>query len=117
MEENYATELIAGRSRGVGYLLKDRVADVAEFLDVVMHDESLDYRLEQVEIGARSPLLGRTLHDAAIRGGLAQQIDVALMKLCYVDITADTALSVYRAVEAANSPTRGSSARAVAKSP
>ena len=40
---------------------------VAEFLDVVMHDESLDYRLEQVEIGAGSPLLGRTLHDAAIR--------------------------------------------------
>ena len=40
---------------------------VAEFLDVVMHDESLDYRLEQVEIGAGSPLLGGTLHDAAIR--------------------------------------------------
>jgi voltage-gated potassium channel len=40
---------------------------VAEFLDVVMHDESLDYRLEQVEIGAGSPLLGRTLHEAAIR--------------------------------------------------
>ena len=40
---------------------------VAEFLDVVMHDESLDYRLEQVEIGVSSPLLGRTLHDAAIR--------------------------------------------------
>jgi DNA-binding NarL/FixJ family response regulator len=30
--ERYATELIAGRARGVGYLLKDRVADVIEFL-------------------------------------------------------------------------------------
>ena len=35
VEERYATELIAGRSQGVGYLLKDRVADVAEFLDAL----------------------------------------------------------------------------------
>jgi hypothetical protein len=28
--------------------------------------------------------------DAALRGGLAHQIDVALMKLCYVDITSHT---------------------------
>jgi DNA-binding NarL/FixJ family response regulator len=31
VEERYATELLAGDSRGLGYLLKDRVADVAEF--------------------------------------------------------------------------------------
>ena len=35
VEENYATELIAGRSRGVGYLLKDRVADVGEFVEAL----------------------------------------------------------------------------------
>jgi DNA-binding NarL/FixJ family response regulator len=35
VEEQYATELIAGRPHGVGYLLKDRVADVAEFLDAL----------------------------------------------------------------------------------
>jgi DNA-binding NarL/FixJ family response regulator len=35
VEERYATELLAGETAGVGYLLKDRVADVAEFLDVV----------------------------------------------------------------------------------
>jgi DNA-binding NarL/FixJ family response regulator len=33
VEENYATELVAGRSRGIGYLLKDRVADVGEFVE------------------------------------------------------------------------------------
>jgi DNA-binding NarL/FixJ family response regulator len=33
VEENYATELVAGRSRGVGYLLKDRVADVGDFVE------------------------------------------------------------------------------------
>ncbi|AXE22479.1 DNA-binding response regulator [Streptomyces globosus] len=36
VEEQYATELLAGSSTGVGYLLKDRVADVREFLDAVV---------------------------------------------------------------------------------
>jgi len=35
VEERYATELLAGDTRGVGYLLKDRVADVEEFLDAL----------------------------------------------------------------------------------
>jgi DNA-binding NarL/FixJ family response regulator len=35
VEERYATELISGRPHGVGYLLKDRVADVAEFIDAL----------------------------------------------------------------------------------
>jgi DNA-binding NarL/FixJ family response regulator len=36
VEEQYATELLAGSSHGVGYLLKDRVADVREFVDAVV---------------------------------------------------------------------------------
>jgi DNA-binding NarL/FixJ family response regulator len=35
VEERYATELLAGESRAIGYLLKDRVADVNEFLAAV----------------------------------------------------------------------------------
>ena len=35
VEERYATELLSGNTSGVGYLLKDRVADVTEFLDAV----------------------------------------------------------------------------------
>ena len=35
VEERYATELISDRPYGVGYLLKDRVADLAEFLDAL----------------------------------------------------------------------------------
>jgi DNA-binding NarL/FixJ family response regulator len=35
VEERYATELIGGGAQGVGYLLKERVADVAEFVQVV----------------------------------------------------------------------------------
>ena len=35
VEERYASELLAGETNGVGYLLKDRVGDVAEFVEVV----------------------------------------------------------------------------------
>jgi DNA-binding NarL/FixJ family response regulator len=35
VEERYATELLAGDTRGVGYLLKDRVADVETFVDAL----------------------------------------------------------------------------------
>lgn len=32
VEEQYATELVASRAGGIGYLLKDRVADTADFI-------------------------------------------------------------------------------------
>ena len=35
VEERYAADLLSANTRGVGYLLKDRVADVAEFLDAL----------------------------------------------------------------------------------
>jgi DNA-binding NarL/FixJ family response regulator len=35
IETRYAAQLLAGDAAGVGYLLKDRVADVAEFVDAL----------------------------------------------------------------------------------
>ncbi|WP_406180932.1 response regulator [Streptomyces sp. NBC_01006] len=35
VEERYAADLLAGRAGGIGYLLKQRVADVEEFIDAV----------------------------------------------------------------------------------
>jgi len=35
VERQYATELLADRGGGVGYLLKDRVADIREFMDAL----------------------------------------------------------------------------------
>jgi DNA-binding NarL/FixJ family response regulator len=35
VEERYAAELLAGHTSGVGYLLKDRVADMSEFVSAV----------------------------------------------------------------------------------
>jgi DNA-binding NarL/FixJ family response regulator len=35
VEENYASELLSGNLSGIGYVLKDRVTDVRQFLDTV----------------------------------------------------------------------------------
>jgi DNA-binding NarL/FixJ family response regulator len=35
VEERYATELLSSNTRGVGYLLKDRIADVTDFIDAL----------------------------------------------------------------------------------
>ena len=40
---------------------------VADFLDVVMHDGSLEFRLGEAQVPAGSPLAGRTLRQAAVR--------------------------------------------------
>jgi len=39
---------------------------VAEFLDVVMHDGSLEFRLEQVQVPPDSPIAGQTLRGARV---------------------------------------------------
>jgi voltage-gated potassium channel len=52
-------QLIGGR-RMAAFALQPHVA---EFLDVVMHDETLDYRIEEIKITPASPLVGRCLAD------------------------------------------------------
>jgi voltage-gated potassium channel len=56
-------QLIGGR-RMAAFALQP---EVAEFLDVVMNDENLEFRIEQVTLGFDSPLAGRTLRAAALR--------------------------------------------------
>lgn len=41
--------------------------NVVEFLDVVMHDGSLEFRLEEVEVRVGARLAGRTLQEANVR--------------------------------------------------
>jgi voltage-gated potassium channel len=48
---------IGGR-RMAGFALQP---EVAEFLDVVMHDEDLDFRIEQIRVDAGSSLVGHSL--------------------------------------------------------
>ena len=40
---------------------------VTEFLDVVMHDRDIEFRLEEVTVAPDSPIVGSTLRDAQIR--------------------------------------------------
>jgi voltage-gated potassium channel len=40
---------------------------VAEFLDVVMHDEDLDFRIEEVHVGSGSSLAGQSVGELALR--------------------------------------------------
>jgi DNA-binding NarL/FixJ family response regulator len=65
VEERYATELLSGRPQGVGYLLKDRVADTAEFLDalerVATNGSALDPEVvAQLLARSRHPLAALT---------------------------------------------------------
>jgi DNA-binding NarL/FixJ family response regulator len=57
VETRYATELLAGSAEGVGYLLKDRVTDIAEFDDAVRRVASggtaLDPEVVRQLIGSR----------------------------------------------------------------
>ena len=55
-------QLIGGR-RMAAFALQPHVAD---FLDIVMHDEAVEFRMEQVEIAPGSPLAGRSLLQAAL---------------------------------------------------
>jgi voltage-gated potassium channel len=53
-----------GGSRMAAFVLQPHVT---EFLDVVMHDGSLEFRLEEVPLPEGSPLAGRSLRDTHIR--------------------------------------------------
>lgn len=55
-------QLIGGR-RMAAFALQPHVA---EFLDVVMHDESLEFRMEEAVVARGSPACGRTLREAAL---------------------------------------------------
>ena len=57
-------QLIGGR-RMASFAL---YADVAEFLDEVMHEDDLDFRIEQVRLADHSPLVGRTVGEVDVPG-------------------------------------------------
>ena len=53
-----------GGARMAAFVLQP---NVAEFLDVVMHDGSMEFRLEELTMSDASPLIGLTLRDAHVR--------------------------------------------------
>ena len=63
IETRYAAELLAARPSGVGYLLKDRVADVAEFTDAITRIAAGGTALDPEVV---SGLLNTSRHDSAL---------------------------------------------------
>jgi voltage-gated potassium channel len=53
-----------GGARMAAFVLRPHVA---EFLDVVMHERTLEFRLEEVPVTAASPIAGRSLRDSKMR--------------------------------------------------
>ena len=77
VEERYATELLSGRPHGVGYLLKDRVADVPEFLSalerVAAGGSALDSEVvAQLLARGRQPLDSLTAREREVLGLMAE---------------------------------------------
>jgi DNA-binding NarL/FixJ family response regulator len=77
IETRYAADLLSMRSGGVGYLLKDRVADVTEFTDAITRVAAGGTALDPEVI---TGLLRATRHTAALDALTAREHDVlALM--------------------------------------
>ncbi|GAA3544990.1 response regulator transcription factor [Amycolatopsis ultiminotia] len=78
VEESYAVELLSGGAGGVGYLLKERVADVAEFLDAVRRVAGggtaidPDVIAQLMARGRRNPLDSLTARESEVLGLMAQ---------------------------------------------
>jgi DNA-binding NarL/FixJ family response regulator len=78
VEEEYATELIGDRAEGVGYLLKDRVADVDAFVDAVRRvgqgGSALDPEVVSLMLGRRrdEPLSELTPREREVLGLMAE---------------------------------------------
>ena len=53
-----------GGARMAAFVLRPHVA---EFLDVVMHERTLEFRLEEVTVTAGSPIVGRSLRESEMR--------------------------------------------------
>ncbi len=78
VEEEYATELIGDRADGVGYLLKDRVADVDAFVDAVRRvaqgGSALDPEVVSLMLGRKrdEPLAELTPREREVLGLMAE---------------------------------------------
>ncbi|PWW53683.1 LuxR family two component transcriptional regulator [Actinokineospora spheciospongiae] len=83
VEERYAVELLAAGTGGVGYLLKERVADVAEFVDAVRRVAGGGTSIDQEVIaqlmarGRRNPVDALTPREREVLGLMAQGLSNA----------------------------------------
>jgi DNA-binding NarL/FixJ family response regulator len=78
VEESYAVELLSGGAGGVGYLLKERVADVNDFIDAVRRVAGggtaidPDVIAQLMARGRKNPLDTLTARESEVLGLMAQ---------------------------------------------
>jgi DNA-binding NarL/FixJ family response regulator len=78
VEESYAVELLSGGAGGVGYLLKERVADVNDFVDAVRRVAAGGTAIDPEVIaqlmarGRKNPLDTLTARESEVLGLMAQ---------------------------------------------
>ena len=83
VEERYAVELLAGGASGVGYLLKERVADVAEFVAAVRRvadgGTSIDHEVitQLMARSKRNPVDSLTAREREVLGKMAEGLSNA----------------------------------------
>jgi DNA-binding NarL/FixJ family response regulator len=81
VEQAYATELLAGGARGIGYLLKDRIGRVEEFLDaldrVAAGGTALDPEVVTQLMSRGDPLDALTTREREVLALMAQGHDNA----------------------------------------
>ena len=83
VEERYAVELLAGGASGVGYLLKERVADVAEFVAAVRRvadgGTSIDHEVitQLMARSKRKPVDSLTTREREVLGKMAEGLSNA----------------------------------------
>ncbi|MEU5690199.1 response regulator transcription factor [Actinosynnema sp. NPDC020468] len=90
VEERYAVELLAGGANGVGYLLKERVADVSEFVAAVRRvadgGTSIDHEvITQLMVRSRrNPVDSLTQREREVLGLMAQGLSNAAVAAALV---------------------------------
>jgi DNA-binding NarL/FixJ family response regulator len=76
VEPMYARELLTARNGGVGYLLKDRVSDVEEFVDAVRRvaagGTAMDPEVISQLLDRRQPLAVLTIREREVLGVMAE---------------------------------------------
>ncbi|HEX6344216.1 response regulator transcription factor [Umezawaea sp.] len=83
VEERYAVELLAGGASGVGYLLKERVADVSEFVAAVRRvadgGTSIDHEVitQLMARSKRNPVDSLTAREREVLGLMAEGLSNA----------------------------------------
>jgi DNA-binding NarL/FixJ family response regulator len=90
VEERYAVELLAGGANGVGYLLKERVADVSEFVAAVRRvadgGTSIDHEvITQLMVRSkRNPVDSLTQREREVLGLMAEGLSNAAIAAALV---------------------------------